>query len=149
MRRRTQDGICEVDCLHPTTVARAKARLRSEGSLRAMARAFKVLAHPNRLRILRALDGRELCVCDLSLLLGLSMSGTSQQLKELRSLGAIDYRTEGRLVFYTLTDPFWLALSESVAERLGHPAPKRASPRKAKPRRSKSKSKKPGEKKSA
>ena len=48
------------------------------------------------------------------------MSGTSQQLKELRDLGAIDYRTEGKLVFYTLTDRFWLDLGGLVAERLGH-----------------------------
>ena len=127
-----------------------RARLRPEGDLRDMARAFKALAHPNRLRILQALEGRELCVCDLSHLLGLSMSGTSQQLKELRDLGAIDYRTEGRLVFYTLTDPFWIELSESVAARLGQASPgKTQSKSKSKSKRTKSrpsKSKRPGKK---
>jgi len=126
MKRRVESGICEVDCFNATHVAKAKAGLPPEPALREMARAFKALAHPNRLRILRALDGRELCVCDLSHVLGLSMSGTSQQLKELRDLGAIDYRTEGKLVFYSVADPFWLELSYLVGKQLGHAKPKRS-----------------------
>jgi DNA-binding transcriptional ArsR family regulator len=130
MRRRVEDGICEVDCFHAEDVVRARAGLPAEAALREIARGVKALGHPSRLRILHALDGRELCVCDLSHVLGLSVSGTSQHLRELRDLGAIDYRTEGKLVFYALTDRFWLELSERVAARLGHAKAGHAKPRK-------------------
>jgi len=77
-----------------------------------------VLAHPGRLRVLHALEGRELCVCDLAHVLGISFSGTSQQLKELRRIGAVDYRAQGKLAYYRIGDRFWLELAESVSEKL-------------------------------
>jgi DNA-binding transcriptional ArsR family regulator len=116
--RRVEDGICEVDCVHIDNVKKARAIQHSEKHLRRSADAFKVLAHPSRLRVLKALDGRELCVCDLSQVLGLSMSGTSQQLKKLRDLGAIDYRVDGKLVYYSLADRFWLELAETVLKQI-------------------------------
>jgi ArsR family transcriptional regulator, lead/cadmium/zinc/bismuth-responsive transcriptional repressor len=117
--RRVEEGVCEVDCLHPGVVAAARASLPPADALAAAADAFKALAHPGRLRILRALDGRELCVCDIAHMLGASMSGTSQQLRELRRLGAIQYRVSGKLVFYTLCDASWLAVADSVLARFG------------------------------
>lgn len=119
MRRRVEEGVCEVDCVNPTHVKRANTALPPAAFLRKTASALKALTHEGRLRILWALEDRELCVCDLAQVLGLSFSGTSQQLKTLRELGAIDYRTEGKLVYYTLTDPFWLKLARSAAEYLG------------------------------
>ncbi len=89
MRRKVQEGVCEVDKTDPSAVSAAKAALPKEKVLQRTAEALKTLAHPNRLRILKALDGRELCVCDLSEVSGLSMSGTSQQLRDLNRLGAV------------------------------------------------------------
>jgi DNA-binding transcriptional ArsR family regulator len=83
-----------------------------------VAEALKVLAHPGRLRVLRALEERELCVCDLAHVLGISFSGTSQQLKELRRIGAVDFRAQGKLAYYRIGDPFWLKLAGSVSEKL-------------------------------
>lgn len=118
-RRRASEGVCEIDCVDPTTVAAARRSLPTEAVLRSAANVFKTLGNPGRLRILKALEGRELCVCDISGVLGLSMSGTSQQLRELRNLGAIEYRVDGKLVYYTLADTFWLKLAESVLDRVG------------------------------
>lgn len=81
--------------------------------------AFQALSHPSRLRVLEALRGRELCVCDLSEVLGLSMSATSQVLRELRTLGAVRYRAQGRLAYYSLGDRFWSRLAVSVTRKLG------------------------------
>jgi len=105
--------------MHPTHVKRARAVLPPAAFLRKTAAAVKALTHEGRLRILWALEDRELCVCDLAQVLGLSFSGTSQHLKTLRELGAIDYRTQGKLVYYTLTEPFWLELARSVGKGLG------------------------------
>lgn len=111
---RAQEGVCDVDLVDPTKVEEARASLPSERDLQRAADAFRVLANPNRLRVLWALQGRELCVCDLREVLGISMSGTSQVLRELRNLGAVEFRTEGKLAYYQLADTAWLELAESV-----------------------------------
>lgn len=119
MRRRAKEGMCEVDCVDEARAAAARAALPPIEVSQEVATALKVLAHPGRLRVLNALEGRELCVCDLAHVLGLSMSGTSQQLRELRRLGAVAFRSQGKLAYYRIADPFWLEVAESVAGRLG------------------------------
>lgn len=119
MPRRVEEGVCEVDCVNPQHVVAARAALPPMKVHQRAAEAFKVLAHPNRLRVLVALNGRELCVCDIAQVLGLSMSATSQMLRELRNLGAVEYRAEGKLAYYTLADRFWCELAEAVVERCG------------------------------
>jgi ArsR family transcriptional regulator, lead/cadmium/zinc/bismuth-responsive transcriptional repressor len=112
-----QEGVCEVDFVDPSRVREARAALPTDGDLRRAADAFRVLANPNRLRVLKALQGRELCVCDLREVLGISMSGTSQVLRELRNLGAVDFRVDGKLAYYSLRDASWLEFAETVLEK--------------------------------
>ena len=118
-RRKANEGVCEVDLVDPRKVAEARASLPSERDLRRAADAFRALANPNRLRVLKALQGRELCVCDLREVLGISMSGTSQVLRELRNLGAVEFRTQGKLAYYQLADTYWLDQAEAVFEKVG------------------------------
>lgn len=112
-----REGTCEVDQADSCKVSEAREALPSEAELRRAADAFRVLANPSRLRVLKALQGRELCVCDLREVLGISMSGTSQALRELRNLGAVEFRAEGKLAYYRLADPSWLQVAEGVLER--------------------------------
>ena len=112
-------GICEANKVHPSRVEEAKAALPPGRTVERAAEAFKTLGHPSRLRVLKALEGRELCVCDLAAVLGLSMSATSQMLRELRYLGAVEYRAAGKMAYYTVADRFWCDLAESVLERCG------------------------------
>lgn len=118
-RPKVGEGVCEVDLVDPAKVEEALASLPAERDLRRAADAFRVLANPNRLRVLKALQGRELCVCDLREVLGISMSGTSQVLRELRNLGAVEFRTQGKLAYYRLADSYWLDQAEAVFEKLG------------------------------
>ena len=120
MRRRTKDGVCEVDYVDAVRVKAAVSAMPDDSVLRSAAEAVKTLAHPLRVKVLLALEGRELCVCDLSQVLGLSMSGTSQHLRELRRVGAIDFRTEGKLVYYTVADRFLLKTAKAVIDKFGH-----------------------------
>ena len=62
----------------------------------------KALADPNRVRVLLALDGRELCVCQISELFGLASSTISKHLSILHHAGLIESRKEERWVFYRL-----------------------------------------------
>lgn len=66
---------------------------------------FSLLADGTRARILHALSlAQELCVCDLALLLGISQSGLSHQLRLLRGRRVVSRRKVGRVVYYRLAD---------------------------------------------
>jgi ArsR family transcriptional regulator, lead/cadmium/zinc/bismuth-responsive transcriptional repressor len=65
---------------------------------------FKVLGDPTRLRIVSALQGGEMCVCDLAAYLNLTESAISHQLRRLRELNLIKNRREGQILFYSLDD---------------------------------------------
>jgi DNA-binding transcriptional ArsR family regulator len=62
----------------------------------------KALAEENRLRILLALDGRELCVCQIIELLQLAPSTVSKHMSVLRQARLVDGRKDGRWMYYRL-----------------------------------------------
>ena len=64
----------------------------------------KALADENRVRILTALESRELCVCQLIALLQLAPSTVSKHLWILKQAGLIDLRKEGRWSYYRLAN---------------------------------------------
>jgi len=63
-----------------------------------------VLGDPTRVRILDALSGGEVCVCDIASIAGISESAVSHQLRLLRSRRLVRPRRAGRMVFYSLDD---------------------------------------------
>jgi len=65
---------------------------------------LKLLAHPERLRILDALRREPECVCHLEALLGKPQPYVSQQLRLLRDAGIIIDEKQGQNVFYRLCD---------------------------------------------
>jgi DNA-binding transcriptional ArsR family regulator len=77
-------------------------------------RLFKVLAHPTRLSLLKALRDREECVCHLTALLQARQAYVSQQLMFLRQAGLIDDRKAGARVFYRVRDPRLFKVLDAV-----------------------------------
>lgn len=67
---------------------------------------YKALADEQRARILYALKGGELCVCQLIALLELAPSTVSKHLTILRSARLIDSRKSGRWMYYRLSNEF-------------------------------------------
>ena len=65
---------------------------------------LKLLAHPERLRILDAIRRDSECVCHLEVLLGKPQPYVSQQLRLLRDAGVIVDEKQGQNVFYRLSD---------------------------------------------
>lgn len=70
--------------------------------MRHLVRTTKALADEGRIRILGALQGRQLCVCQLIELLGLAPSTVSKHLSILRNARLIESRKQGRWMFYRL-----------------------------------------------
>lgn len=95
---------CQTLCLHPAAVSAVQEAIASETDVLRLAETFKLLADATRLRIVLALRVQELCVCDLSILLGMSQSAISHQLRYLRAARLVRFRKEGKNVFYALDD---------------------------------------------
>lgn len=118
---------CETECLHPDQVRPLLGRtLSAEGALRT-GDLFGMLADPTRARILHVLTlTEELCVCDLALLLGLSVSALSHQLRLLRDRDAVARRKVGRIVYYRLADDHVRRLLTDAIIHVGEGAPPEA-----------------------
>ena len=69
-----------------------------------LARRFRALGDPTRSKLVYALSLGELCVSDLALALGASLSATSHQLRILRDLDIVRARRAGRSQFYVLNE---------------------------------------------
>lgn len=93
--------VCNVTCFDQEKVARIKADLaKDEQLLLQLAEMYKLLGNETRLKILLSLADGELCVCDVSHVLGLTVAATSHQLKLLRSQGWLSMRNDGKMVYY-------------------------------------------------
>lgn len=79
-----------------------KQRNEQAARLPALVEATKGLAHPARLRLLAMLAEGELCVCQMTAVLGLAPSTVSQHLSVLARGGLVAERKQGKLVFYRL-----------------------------------------------
>ncbi len=62
----------------------------------------KALADENRVRVLLALQGGELCVCQITELFGLAASTISKHLSILYRAGLVELRKDGRWIYYSL-----------------------------------------------
>ena len=102
-------GKAEADTLktlviHETVVRKVQKGIPKEELLYDLADFFKILGDSTRIRILYALNISEMCVWDLSFVIGISRSAVSHQLKILRQANIVKYRKEGKIVFYFLSD---------------------------------------------
>lgn len=97
---------CSAECLHPEAIAPLLGRSLGTDGARAVGELFATLADPSRARIvhLLAITGKDLCVCDIALVLGMSVSALSHQLRFLRERGAVERRKVGRVAYYRLVD---------------------------------------------
>ena len=69
-------------------------------TLMALSDFFATLSDSTRIKILSALSISPMCVNDISVMLGINQTTVSHQLKNLRSIGAVDYRRQGKISFY-------------------------------------------------
>lgn len=99
------EDACEVACLHPDAIRPVLGRSLSDDGAASVSALFGVLADPSRARILHLLAiADDLCVCDIALVLGMSVSALSHQLRFLRERGAVSRRKVGRMAYYRLVD---------------------------------------------
>ncbi len=97
-----EKDICEVTMVNEDAVGEIKRRL---PELSKVALIFKALADETRLKIAYALTiEEELCVCDVSEIIGSSTATASHHLRFLRDLSLAKSRRKGKQIFYSLAD---------------------------------------------
>ena len=72
--------------------------------MRDLLRVTKALADANRVRVLMALRGGELCACQITELFGLAPSTMSKHLSILYQAGLVESRKDGRWIYFRLAD---------------------------------------------
>jgi len=72
--------------------------------MRELLAVMKALSDENRLRILVALNGRELCLCQIVELLSLATSTVSKHMSVLQQARLVDARKDGRWTYFRLAD---------------------------------------------
>ncbi|WP_235533115.1 ArsR/SmtB family transcription factor [Paenibacillus sp. Leaf72] len=73
-----------------------------EQKIHQMAEAYKLLADKTRLTIIALLKERELCVCDITEMIGMSQPNASQHLRKLKAAGLLSEKKKGQWVYYSL-----------------------------------------------
>jgi DNA-binding transcriptional ArsR family regulator len=95
---------CDCGTIHEAVVAEVRKQMPEEEQLMVLADLFKMFGDSTRVKILSALLNSEMCVCDIAVLLGMTKSAISHQLRALRQTKLVKYRRDGKVVYYSLDD---------------------------------------------
>lgn len=95
---------CDLTFVHKDIVEKVNDEMPQEEILYDLAEFYKVFGDTTRIKILYILMKSEMCVCDISQVLGVSQSAVSHQLRMLKQMKLVKYRREGKSVFYSLSD---------------------------------------------
>jgi len=96
--------ICDCEVIHEEVVARVKKTMPKDEVFNDLADLYKMFSDSTRVRILWALSRHEMCVCDIAVLLGMTKSAISHQLKNLRLSNLVKFDKRGKEVYYSLAD---------------------------------------------
>ena len=96
--------VCEIKSIREDLINKISDEMSSNETYEEVGKLFKLLGDFNRIRIITALKNNELCVCELSILLDMSQSSVSHQLRLLRHHNIVKHRKENKKVFYSLNN---------------------------------------------
>jgi len=85
-------------------------------------RVMKALSDPNRVKVVKMLQQKEMCVCEMQAALGIAQPTVSKHLKILEDAGLVQSRKDGLWVNYRLVDgeanPYAAEMLEMVGKWL-------------------------------
>ena len=95
---------CDCSAIHEETITYVRQDISSDDQLTAMSKLFKVFGDSTRINILAALNCHEMCVCDLAVLMDMTKSAVSHQLRVLRDNNLVKFKKKGKHAYYSLAD---------------------------------------------
>jgi len=107
---------CEIKSVRENVISELTSTMSLEDKFQDVANLFKLLGDYNRVRIIFALSYGELCVCELSLLLDMSQSAISHQLRLLRNNDIVKFRKEDKRTYYSLQNDDIISIIKKVGE---------------------------------
>ena len=119
MMNQTSDT-CDCYAIHEDVIIRVQNSMPDSDRFRTLSNLYKMFADPTRLKIMWAISQERMCVCDLAVLLGITKSAVSHQLKSLRLLNLVHNEKEGKNVFYSLSDEHVREMLQNGFEHSGH-----------------------------
>jgi ArsR family transcriptional regulator len=99
-----KEPVCDCEVIHEEVVKRVRRTMPKEEDFYDLADIYKMFADSTRVRILWALSCQQMCVCDIAVLLDMTKSAISHQLKSLRLSNLVRYEKKGKTVYYFLAD---------------------------------------------
>ena len=88
--------------------------------MKSFIKVMKALSDPNRVKILKLLQQRMLCVCELQYALGISQPNVSKHLKILEGSGLVESQKDGLWVNYSLAQGKQSPYAASLLGNLKH-----------------------------
>jgi len=83
-------------------------------------RVMKALSDPNRVKLLKILQHKAMCVCEIQVALGIAQPTVSKHLKILEYAGFVGHTKEGLWVNYYLTNGSKSPYAASLLGNLNH-----------------------------
>ncbi len=117
MEEKNAASLCECHCEGERWHG-SVSHIEDENMLLRLSDLFKLISDITRIKILLALDGCAMCVCDICAVLGMTKSAISHQLKSLRDGNLIKSKKIGRHVFYELADSHVKDIIEKTIEHV-------------------------------
>ncbi len=96
--------VCDCEVIHESNVNNAKNFMLDSDTLHKISNFYKAFADSTRIKIINILEQGDLCVCDISVILNMTKSAVSHQLKYLKKLNLIKCERRGKEVWYSLAD---------------------------------------------
>src|SRR5215470_11212090 len=107
---------CVGPTLSPKNIGQMRELLKFTPELDELAARLAIAGNPTRLRMIYLLaELKELCVCDIADILGVTMSAVSQHLAKFKAQGLVKTRRDAQTLYYSLSDhPFNETLKRSI-----------------------------------
>jgi DNA-binding transcriptional ArsR family regulator len=95
----------EAPSMSQKEMAQIRQNLEGTPDIEEAAELMNLAGNSTRLKLLYLLENmKELCVCDLAEMLGVSVSAVSQHLAKLKAYGLVAPRRDAQTIYYRLTD---------------------------------------------
>ncbi|MGD8545962.1 MAG: metalloregulator ArsR/SmtB family transcription factor [Candidatus Bathyarchaeota archaeon] len=106
LKRLIESDICQAENYekYREELLQLTQKLADPKTIRRQSNLFKALSDENRLKILKLLELREMCVCELMIALDMTQPNISHHLRILENQDIVHHRKKGKWTYYSLTN---------------------------------------------
>ena len=120
LERLIRSGICpaEDSMEYAKELKELVEQIMEKGNVKLQSRFFKALSDITRIKILKLLSLRRMCVCEIMVALDLTQPTASHHLRILENVGILKDEREGKWIFYSIANPETIKALEEVENNI-------------------------------